>query len=139
MSSHVDPLLEKSLEKCLDIIAPLFVDVRTHNRGMIPRELLSNNYVLGFVKGMMNVLLGRCGVIAERDRGMAILEVCARTFDCDSHTIGERLVNLHLEKDDLDYLEGINDGSDYLVGLTEGRREEVTYRLMNRLEPYIKF
>nr|CRH06212.1 conserved protein of unknown function [Candidatus Magnetococcus massalia] len=101
-----------------------------------PKELINNHYLLGTIRGMMSVLMKRCQILEEQERGHALIEVSARLLKQDAHLIGTKLAALHEAKSDLDYLEGVNDGTDRLASPSEGRRQEVIYRLIHRLKPY---
>ncbi|OSM05272.1 hypothetical protein [Magnetofaba australis] len=138
MSTLEEKVLEKHLQECLQQICPLFKEVRERQGGKLPEELLDDAYVMGYVKGMANMLLARQHVEDDNERGYAIILIFAKVFEKDPRMVGERLAILHADRSNIDYLEGITDGEDRLMGLNDGRRDEVTYRLMHRLEPYMK-
>ncbi|MBF0309396.1 MAG: hypothetical protein HQL56_07715 [Magnetococcales bacterium] len=137
MPSQVNPFVTQAVQKCLGHLSPLFEAVRKKHDGSIPDAMKEDHYLLGYIKGMLMVQMGRCGQFKNRERGLIILEVFGHLFDSNSRIIGERLSQLHLERDDVEYLEGVNDGGDRLLNFSEGRKDEVIYKLMNRLEKYL--
>ncbi|WP_041641207.1 hypothetical protein [Magnetococcus marinus] len=121
---------------CIAQISPLLEGVRQAHEGKIPQELLNNHYLLGYLWGMLSVSISRAHMEDEASRGRIMINVTAQLLQQEPQMIAVKLANLHQADDDLDYFEGISDGSDRLSAPHEGRREEVIYRLIHRLEPY---
>ncbi|MEG3637728.1 hypothetical protein [Magnetococcus sp. PR-3] len=128
--------LEQLQSHCITQLAPILGGVRKAHDGQVPNELLNNHYLLGYIWGMVSVSMNRAHLENEGERGHTMIEVTATLLQQNAQRIGSKLATLHQSNEDLDYLEGINDGTDRMAAPSEGRREEVIYRLMHRLEPY---
>jgi len=128
---------EKSVLYCVSNINPILKSVRMANGNHLPEGLINNHYVLGYLEGMLGVLLDRCGLERGVQRGNVVLDVFSRVMQKNQFDVGKKLVELHMDKKDVGYREGVYDGTDRLLAVTDGRREEVSYRFMHNLEPYL--
>ncbi len=132
-----DTGLEGSVRFCVSNLKPMLESVRRANGNRLPDGLIDNHYVLGYLEGMLGVLLDRCGLDRGVERGHAVLDVFSHLMQKNPLAVGEKLVALHEDEKDVNYHEGIHDGTDRLLAVNDGRREEVSYRLMHHLEPYL--
>ena len=121
--------MQACIKKFQTIFAPFIPP-----QGTIPtRNLLENPYVLGYGQGIISVFINRYEIEDSYEQGRIAMAVLSEFLGCTMKEISDRLLFLHHSEND-EYLKGIQDGGDRITPLSDGKLEEVTYRLDNRME-----
>ena len=137
MEFTLDPPVEEHVERCLQVIQPLFKSVRHAHLGAIPHAVKEDHYVLGSLKSMVIDLIDTTRFADWAQRNQVIHQVLAQALDDQPDEIAQRLSALEASQDDPQFGQGLHDGALRLEADSEERLEEVAYRLERQLHAFM--
>jgi hypothetical protein len=127
--------IEKAIQECISQVGPE-IDSYIKPDHAARQAIMNDAYFVGYMEGWTRELLSRQGLKGCHEQASALIGVCRKVLKENQRKISLRLLALYKDDNNSAFQGGRRDGTDRVLGVSNGRQEEVTYLLMHHLQSF---